>query len=57
MAKKTKQHRSVVITVVICITALEMYALSQGFNGIALTAVIALLAGIAGYVVPSHLKK
>ena len=39
-----------------CITVLELYALSQGVNGLILTTVIAIIAGIAGYITPSRIK-
>lgn len=50
---KHKPHRSVVITAIVVIGALEAYALSQGIDGVLLTGVLALLAGLAGWVIPS----
>ncbi len=44
---------SIIITVIICITLLEMFALYQGINGVLLTTVLVILAGIAGVVVPT----
>jgi len=52
--KKTKLNISVVITALICITLLEIVALCFGFDGVLLTVVIALIAGAAGFVVPSE---
>ena len=43
---------SVVITAIICLTILEIYALSQGMNGVLLTTVIAVIAGLAGWRIP-----
>ena len=39
-----------------CITALGITALINGINGTILTIVIGVLAGIAGYVMPSPIK-
>ena len=49
---KHKPHRSVVITAIVVIGALEAYALSQGIDGLLLTASIAVVAGLAGWVIP-----
>ena len=38
-----------VIGAMVCITILEVYALSEGINGVLLTTVIGALAGLAGY--------
>ena len=35
---------------IVCITALEIYALSQNINGTALAAVVGIIAGLGGYV-------
>ena len=54
MAKK-KQGKidwKVLCTALICISGLEIYALSQGINGIILTSVLMLIAGIAGVTIP-----
>lgn len=37
------------LTAIVCITGLMAYALRLGFNGLILTAVIAVISGIAGY--------
>jgi len=44
----------IIITVIICITGLEIYALSQGINGILLTSVIGVLAMIVGVAIPKQ---
>ena len=49
---KHKPHRSVVITAIVVVGALEAYALSQGINGVLLTTVLAVIAGLAGWVTP-----
>jgi uncharacterized membrane protein YbhN (UPF0104 family) len=43
----------IVITAIICISILELIALSQGINGTILTMVIAAIAGLAGLVIPT----
>ena len=50
---KHKPHRSVVITAIVVIGVLEAWALTLGFNGIMLTGVLAVIAGLAGWVVPA----
>jgi len=37
------------ITAIICITILEIFAMSQGFNGVALAASCSVIAGLGGY--------
>jgi len=43
----------VIITGIICITALEIIALLKGINGILLTTTIAILAAAIGVVIPT----
>ena len=45
---KKKVDWKVACTALMCIAGLEMYALSKGINGVLLTAVIGIMAGIAG---------
>ena len=52
MKAKNEKSNSVLITAILVIGALEVFALSQGMNGILLTTVIALLAGLAGWRAP-----
>lgn len=40
---------SVLITAIVCITALEALALYMGFNGTLLKLVLILIAGLSGY--------
>ena len=42
----------IVVTALVCITALEAYALFLGFDGAILTLVLAIIAGIAGWTAP-----
>jgi len=43
------EHTIKVVTAIICITALEAIALSQGINGLLLTLAIGAIAGLGGY--------
>lgn len=52
MKAKYKIDKEIVITGIICVTALELYALSQGFNGWILTAVIGIIAAAIGVAIP-----
>ena len=51
---KHKPHRSVVITAIVVIADLMAYALSLGFDGLLLTGATAIIAGLAGWVVPGR---
>lgn len=57
MMAKQKTDWKIICFGLACITGLEIYALSQGINGVILTGVIAIIAGAIGYAVPSPLKK
>jgi len=57
MKKQTKTIDWRIVCVgLICITALEIYALSQGINGTLLKIVIAILAGVIGVTIPNPIK-
>ena len=45
--------KSIIITGIICITILELFALGEGINGMLLTAVIGVIAAIVGVAVPT----
>ena len=47
--KKLTIQLIITITAVLCITAIELYALYLGMNGVILAGTIALIAGIAGF--------
>lgn len=49
---KQKIDWRIVVAGMVCITALEMLALVKGINGVALTAVVGALAGLAGWSLP-----
>lgn len=53
MKKKPKIDYRIIISVIFCITLLEIYALSRGVNGLLLATVIAILAAIAGVAIPT----
>lgn len=42
---------------IVCLTALEIFALSQGINGTLFTIVVAVIAAAIGVVIPNPLKK
>ncbi len=46
-----KANTKIILAVIAAITILEIYALSQGINGVLLTTVIGVLAMFAGLVV------
>lgn len=49
---KQKIDWKVICVALVCLTGIEIYALSQGINGTFLSIVIAIIAGIAGWTVP-----
>ena len=49
---KEKVDWRIVITAIIALVVLEIYALSQGINGVLLSTVLVIIAGIAGWSVP-----
>ena len=53
---KQKIDWRIVCVALVCLTGIEIYALSQGINGTYLSIVIAVIAGIAGFVIPSPIK-
>ena len=44
---------SIIITAIVCIAALEAYALYLGIDGILLTTVIAAIAALTGVIIPT----
>lgn len=50
--KKMKGKTIIILSAMGLITILEVFALSKGINGVLLTSVIALLAGLAGWIAP-----
>lgn len=51
--KKKEIDWKIVCVALVCLTGLEIYALSQGINGVMLSAVFAIIAGIAGWTLPT----
>ena len=45
--------KSIVMTGIICITLIELAAISKGINGVLLTSVIALIAAAIGIAIPT----
>ncbi len=52
MMDKKKIDWKIVCTGLICLTALEIYALSMGFNGTLLKIVLIVMAGVIGITIP-----
>ena len=52
MKKKAKMDWRIVCTGLVCLTLLEIYALSQGFNGTLLSLVLIVIAGVIGITIP-----
>ena len=58
IAKKQKEiDWRIVITSLVCLTVLEIYALSQGINGTIFTIVMVAIAAIAGITIPNPIKR
>ena len=56
MTTKKKVDWRIVCVALVCLTALEVYALSQGINGKMLATVIGIIALIAGITIPNPIK-
>ena len=56
MTKETIDWR-IIATGLVCLTAAEVYALSQGINGTIFTIYVAIIAGAIGVFVPNPLRK
>ena len=54
---KEKPDWKVICLGIVALTALEMYALSQGINGTLFTAVIAIIGLAIGVTIPNPFKK
>ena len=53
MTKKQKIDYRIVVTGLVCITALELYALNQGMNGTLLKTVLVAIALAIGITIPT----
>ena len=49
----TDKKKGIVITAMVCLTVLELAALYQGINGSLFTIIVAAVAGLAGWVLPT----
>ena len=56
MTNKKKVDWRIVCVALVCLTGLEIYALSIGINGKVLATVIGLIALIAGITIPNPIK-
>lgn len=57
MTKKKQIDWRVIVTGLVCLTALEIFALSQGVNGTILSIVIAVIGLAIGVTIPNPIKK
>jgi len=48
-----KIDKAIVIAAIVCITGLECVAMSKGIDGTAFSLAVAIIAGLAGFVMPS----
>ena len=51
--KKQKVDWKVLSIALICLTSIEIYALSQGINGVMMSLIVAVIGGIAGITMPT----
>lgn len=55
--KKIQIDWRIVCTGLLCLTILELYALSQGINGWVLSVIIGIIAGVIGFAIPDKIIK
>ncbi len=55
--KKQKTDWRVIAVGMVCLTGAEIYALSKGINGTIFSVYMLIIGGLAGYVIPSPIKK
>ena len=51
--KKLRMDWRIVVTAILALTVLEIYALSRGINGILLTVIVGAICAIAGVAIPT----
>jgi hypothetical protein len=49
---KKKINTKIIITGLVCLTIIELFALSRGINGVLLSTVFAIIAGVIGWTAP-----
>ncbi len=54
--EKEKIDWRIISTALICLTALELYALSQGYDGLLLLSVFGIIAATIGVVIPNPIR-
>lgn len=57
MTKKDKIDWRIIATGMVCLTAAEIYALSQGINGTIFSVYVAIIAAAIGVFIPNPFKK
>ena len=50
---KEKPDWRIIITAIVALTVIEIYALSQGINGTLLLLIMSIIAGLAGWIIPT----
>ena len=53
MKKKEKINWKVVVTAIVCLALIECVALMKGVNGTLMSVMIAVIAGLAGWSIPT----
>ncbi len=51
--KKDKIDWRIIVAAIVALTIIEIYALSQGINGTLLLLVMSVIAGLAGWIIPT----
>ena len=57
MTKQTKIDWRIVVTGLVCLTAAEIFALSQGINGTIFSVFVLIVGAAIGITIPNPLKK
>ena len=56
ITKPKEIHKSIIITAICAIAFIEAIAISNGINGIVLSTVLVIIAGLAGLSIPTPFK-
>ena len=51
--KMTDKKKGIVITAMVCLTCIELVAMYLGYNGAVRSVIIALIAGLGGWIIPT----
>ena len=53
---KKKIDWRIIITGMLCLTIIEIFAQFNGIDGVLLTTVVGIIAGLIGFIIPSPIK-